>query len=1146
MKKTIYYFFFLTNSLLAQNPFLEYTLKSPDVSTLMEIKNLDLNEAQGKPIISIPLYSIDIDGINIPVTVSYNSEGTKVEYESSWIGNSWGLNSGGVISRKVIGRADEHEDYAWAAYAGYDPSTGVNDYPPCMVLSLYEDKGWFDNSDDRLALANYFKSNNGDLAGLDYDLTTLYLTDYSPDIFSYILPNGKSGSFLFKNNNTIVNNGKEMISYKLNEQGIISSFKIIDEFGNQFIYNEYSLTGYNLRETKTQYTNGLLKKPAYYPFFTYPTVPCSEGSINDLYSGSDEGSNEVFKKPHSDSFYLTKVITTNGQEINFTYSEVQHANVMNTRNSIDPFRSRSFLSVGNHDSYNGYNYLTTKQINSIKWDLGEIIFNTNNEKRKDIKAESELKALDNIIINNHKGDLVKKISFRTSYNEAKNIDEIEEKYKYIFRRLWLNSIVINDFSSSALEYKFNYNDEQLPARLSFEQDYWGYYNNNGADNDDKVFLPNLWFYPEDKRSYTRQTAFSIFRRSNFEGSEITLNDSNEFFGYEFADLNPNKHYTIAGKLINITYPTGGKIDIEYEPNSFKVEDKVIEGGGVRVKKIISETPEGNKEIDEYFYNDEDGFSSGRVTSLPKFGNLIYLDLNGNKKYSLKSTISGGKVYYGRVEKKRIGGGKVVSKYLIPFDIETDKSLYSEFHEKYFYEKNFDISSFGVISQAKTAEYNNRTTSEVNPYDYGLAPTSRNFSNLFGKLEQRIVFDENDNILLDESLKYNFTYKSENIYTLTIATNGTKLNTIFMGELELASKTTTSTFQKKRSLITTENFEYNPIGLIYSKSNKIGEDVYQIERIKYPQDLIQDGNDKDGIMAKLKGLHRVGEPIEVSTHLIDMNGIEKKLSTEKTVFKEENNLILPSVIQTAKANNDLEDRHVYDRYDNYGNLLEYHTAGDNSPHTVLLWGYNGKLLIAKIENTTYSDVLNSLSFGTFEFDNDTLSGTAGVIRSIDESYLSQIDDLRIKNPSWMITTYRHKPLVGVTQITQPNGISTYYEYDDFNRLKYIKDKDNNLLKEYNYHFVSSNNITSSQLEENEVTAQYYKIRRCTTNLDTYVDVWTRAYPEGSFGSGDRVEGASGVFYVVVDFQSTKPEGALYTVSATHSTSCPRDVNDKQYQ
>ena len=52
---------------------------------------------------------------------------------------------------------------------------------------------------------------------------------------------------------------------------------------------------------------------------------------------------------------------------------------------------------------------------------------------------------------------------------------------------------------------------------------------------------------------------------------------------------------------------------------------------------------------------------------------------------------------------------------------------------------------------------------------------------------------------------------------------------------------------------------------------------------------------------------------------------------------------------------------------------------------------------------------------------------------------------------MVTTYTYDPLVGVTSITDPRGNTIYYEYDEFNRLQFIKDKDGNIVSENQYHY-----------------------------------------------------------------------------------------------
>ncbi|SFW77615.1 YD repeat-containing protein [Sinomicrobium oceani] len=63
----------------------------------------------------------------------------------------------------------------------------------------------------------------------------------------------------------------------------------------------------------------------------------------------------------------------------------------------------------------------------------------------------------------------------------------------------------------------------------------------------------------------------------------------------------------------------------------------------------------------------------------------------------------------------------------------------------------------------------------------------------------------------------------------------------------------------------------------------------------------------------------------------------------------------------------------------------------------------------------------------------------------------IDEIRFYPVHAQITTYTYEPLVGMTSMTDVSGRKTTYDYDDFNRLEFIRDDKEMLLQENKYHY-----------------------------------------------------------------------------------------------
>lgn len=77
-------------------------------------------------------------------------------------------------------------------------------------------------------------------------------------------------------------------------------------------------------------------------------------------------------------------------------------------------------------------------------------------------------------------------------------------------------------------------------------------------------------------------------------------------------------------------------------------------------------------------------------------------------------------------------------------------------------------------------------------------------------------------------------------------------------------------------------------------------------------------------------------------------------------------------------------------------------------------------------------------------------TAGFNSTIGSGY-AYIDEVRMYPVDARMYTYTYDPAIGVTDITDFETDTMYYEYDEFGRLKYIRDKDNNILSKTEYNF-----------------------------------------------------------------------------------------------
>ncbi len=472
-------------------------------------------------------------------------------------------------------------------------------------------------------------------------------------------------------------------------------------------------------------------------------------------------------------------------------------------------------------------------------------------------------------------------------------------------------------------------------------------------------------------------------------------------------------------------------------------------GGLRIKKIIHKNYD-NSFIKQTEYN----YFSPKVASNPK---KVYKVENYNilqQFNSLSGILSGSNISYINIYEKGIANFS---------DWDFMSSHY------YFISSGIDFFNFNFmgpnISYGKVieingtgngkAEYNfNKYQSylDLNAGEQFLMPSPPKLQwFLAGEKMSEILWTLNSVDLLTKRKEFNYNIINTSVRGINTLTpqnsSGAPLAPILNAyRLQGQTKTLrneTETLQTPAGIIETKKeYEYssnhnNPIAV------KTIDSKGQISETKmyYSTDLVS-----EPFMQSLQAQNRASTPIKTEKFVNGSKVYEQKTSFANDVST--SNLLQTKSVYAAKFPNafpnipnigQLEKKVTTDLYDNAGNILQY--TPDNGMSVCMIWGYNQTQPIAKLENINYSSLVPYID--NLQAASNTPNNEAGL--------LSDLQNLRNSFPNAMITTYTHKPLIGVSTITDPKGDIIKYFYDSMNRLDYVLDKNNNKLSENQYNY-----------------------------------------------------------------------------------------------
>jgi len=597
----------------------------------------------------------------------------------------------------------------------------------------------------------------------------------------------------------------------------------------------------------------------------------------------------------------------------------------------------------------------------------------------------------------------------------------------------LDSVRVLNEDSDVHRYTFSYNATPY-AKINSSFDYWGYCNGTYSGN----LVPN----------------FNITYRGQGGIGQISIGGSSR---------NANESLMQLGVLNKITYPTGGFSRFLYKAH--RNENGEIEGG-LRIDEIRNYNSDGTF-IGKKWYKYGEGESGNGRSTKPAVGmaenfcttieDVGLINIGNGPELSYKRRVrsysvfpkisylpSGSSVVYSTVTEytgdvNSNSNGKTVYHFSDEMDApgfifptgSSDRLLYSntwrsgQLLSKTIYKK--EGSQFIQVFR------------ESNDY---LIIDSEEWLNLrvipfiwitnYGGAVQKIDMD-NARLCYDVFVPFSVSPVTSmvgygNYYTCS-------------GQVVL-SKSEKTYFEQGNTITSIINYDnYNAYGMPREIRKVQSDGAVFKSLISYPPEMTDD------VSVAMVTKHIVSPVIEQTEY--KGTSFLQSVKTNYGYFQG-NTIIAPSFMETKNGLSSKETRIIFHNYDNKGNLLC--ASKTNDINETYLWGYNQTLPVAKFDNITYSSVSSNSTL--MNYVNQLQNYTVLTNPTVRNNLKILNDNIRSNLPAnvW-ITTYTYSPLVGMTSQTDPKGVTTYYEYDSFGRLKCTKDDDGNILKQYDYHYTN---------------------------------------------------------------------------------------------
>ncbi|MFY0255940.1 hypothetical protein ACDQ55_18515 [Chitinophaga sp. 30R24] len=1044
---------------------------APNVAELSKYIDIPTIPMNGVVPISFPLFDLTVGKIHIPITLSYHASGIKVAQQATWVGLGWNLMPGGNIARTVRGIEDEKSVNGW-----------FNQNIPVDTISSIRDYN---------TLKNW--SNN--------------IPDAQPDFFNFSLP-GKSGKFLFSRDlkNFVAVPYTPVV---INRNASLNTYSIIDEDGTKYYFQqknnffnddqrvqsyvqswsltkivssdnvdsldlsytaeiEFSITstssrryrkgeseddfnGYAADNPQTITSTSLIGNPI------LKEITYRDGKVTFYANTVRQDGFELSSYPkHAlDSIVVYKKVNNNYvrvKKIGFAYDYFNVENNMSVAASrlrllsysIDDITGASAPQT-HYFSYNELPIPSTTSFNMDYWGYYNGAGNGNVSLLPNIlPVQTELQKFGNIGLANRTpsdtyimAGMLTKITYPTGgYTSF----EYEPNKYYSTRTEYIDTSLASftlagtgrtSFATRQADFKSPSADGRAYSsgkiNITFSP-----FSPNAFDVAQTVILKDL----------TTGKNLVIWYSSDF-GNEYTKSHSIEY-AYDFDTAHTYQIYAVINDYSTTT------IKVEVAGLKRNTSRLIKSGGGIRAKTIayynadntlqkktrfsygINESSYGNILMsDDIFY---ENYYRKTLRKVVDFGMAGCGEIDGSELVYLAQasyptvTFSSGDVLYPsvsqyEVDNQGIPNGKTVFNYIIPNDYRFVPNPVAVGGKEYVGNSLYE----DFLASKSIYKYN------VSSNNYSLIDSMSNEYNIF-----------NFNTIKSVSVYNTVDYADE----MRCRAGDPPLNDIGyafydikLGKYLLTKATVNQYDDLGNELQSVTDYGYNDKLMLKSTSTTDSKGLNISTSSLYPGDHASTDVNA-AVLNQMLSSNVISQPYWKADY--KNNTLLRSLNTTfKSGWNGNASQILPSsnILKTRMNGTDnITTVMYYNSYDAYGNISEQQKSNDVKE--VYLWGYNGKYPVAKILRSDYSTVITKVTQSIL----DNINGT-----TTDATMRAELNKLRTGLPGAHVWTYTYAPLIGMTSETDPAGHTTYYEYDGFGRLQYVKDKDGNIIKMYDYHY-----------------------------------------------------------------------------------------------